>query len=90
MNSNLWIKNPQFIYDGQITLGTIFRVIDPLPMKTLMANDIPMLEIRLSVIVIKHPNILALVQVNTMLTGNVSQAFVLNGYRLRVHSSTPE
>ena len=89
-NNKLWSRNPQLRDDGEITIGSIIRFISPLPIKTLMAQDIPMLETRFPVVVMKNPIIMREYGINMGMTGNKSQSFVLNHCTLDVISSTPE
>ena len=89
-NNSLWKRNPQLRDDGVITIGTIIRVLAPLPIKNLMANDVPMLETRFPVVVMMHPRELVPKIVNEGLGGNESRAFVMNNCTVDIASSVPE
>ena len=56
----------------------------------MMAQDVPMLETRFPVIVMKKPNLMREIRVNMALGGNTSKAFVFNHCAIEVVSSTPE
>jgi hypothetical protein len=47
--------NPTLCDDGAITIGTVICIISPESVTRLMADDIPMLETHLPVIVMKCP-----------------------------------
>ena len=89
-NNNLWKRNPQYRDDGTISIGSYFRVLSPLPINNLMANDIPMLETRFPVIALCHATNLSDFPVNMGIPVNTSKAFVLTGCHIDVISSTPE
>ena len=89
-NNKLWSRNLQLRDDGEITIGSIVWFISPLPIKTLMAQDIPMLETRFLVVVMKNPIIMREYGIHMGMTGNKSQSFVLNHCTFDVISSTPE
>ena len=72
---------------GQSLLGQFFDYY-PLSVQKLMSNRLYMLDTWLSIVVMKHPNIIYGVPVNYPITGNNSQAFVL--CELQVLSTTLE
>ena len=55
-----------------------------------MCYQLPMLENRLPIVVMKHSTIIPEVIVNYLVTVDISQAFVLNNCEIQVLSSTPE
>ena len=71
-NNKLWSRNTQLRDDGEIKIGSSVRFLSPLPVKNLMAQDIPMLETRFTVVVTKHPTILREYEVTMGMTGNNS------------------
>jgi hypothetical protein len=89
-NKLLWSRNPQFRDDGVIAIGTIFCVISPNPISNLMSNDIPMLETRYPVVVMRPPRLHIESRVELDVIGNTSKAFCLNGCTITIKSSTPE
>ena len=90
VNNNLWQRNLQYRDDGMMTVGTIFRVFHALPIKKMMANEIPMLETRYSVVVMNFPRMYHESPVDITIGGNTSRAFVLNNCELDILSITPE
>ena len=89
-NKDLWMRNPTLRDDGAITIGTVIRIISPEPVTRLMADDIPMLETRLPVIVMKRPRELFQVVIDKGITSNSSRAFVYKNCQLSIKSSTVE
>ena len=54
-NQNLWNHNVELRDNGSITVGSIVRVVAPLPVKTLMSGDIAMLETGFPFFLMTHP-----------------------------------
>jgi hypothetical protein len=75
-NKLLWSRNPQFRDDGILTIGAIFTVLSPNPITNLMSNDIPMLETRFPVVVMRPPKLHIETRVVLDVAGNSSKAFV--------------
>ena len=55
-NSNLWLNNVELCDNGVITVGTVFRIISPLPASNYLRGDIPLIETHQPVIVLKVPS----------------------------------
>jgi hypothetical protein len=89
-NKDLWMRNPTLRDDGAITIGTVIRIISPEPVTRLMAGDIPMLETRLPVIVMKRPRELFQVVIDKGISSNSSRAFVYKNCQISIRSSTVE
>ena len=89
-NKDLWMRNPTLRDDGAITIGTVIRIISPEPVTRLMADDIPMLETRLPVIVMKRPREFFAISIDRGIASNASRAFVYNHCQIRIQSSTTE
>ena len=89
-NRNLMEENPRWRDDGTATIGSVFRIMHPLPIKSLMANDVPILESRFSALLLKTPEYYETVPVNEQIRDNVSQAFSLNNMHVDLLSMTPE
>ena len=89
-NKDLWMRNPTLHDDGAITIGTVICIISPEPITRLMADDIPMLETRLPVIVMKRPKELFQVPIDKGIASNFSRAFVYRNCQVTVRSSTVE
>ena len=89
-NNKLQDHNPQLQDGGTITIGTIVMKISSLPIKNLMEQYNQMSETRFPVIVMKYPIKLRYVELNMDMTGNKSQAFVLNSCNIKIILSTPE
>ena len=85
-NSNICSKNHQLRDNGHIIVGTIFCALNIIPVKTLMANDIYILDTPFPVIVITHPKRVTLMKVNTVLYGSISQGlFLSNDEKFKHH-----
>ena len=78
-NSNLWLNNVELCDNGVITVGTVFRIISPLPASNYLRGDIPLIETHQPVIVLKVPSSFLQVTPLDNLQGESSRAFVLNG-----------
>lgn len=89
-NKNLWKRFPGYRDDGTISIGSIFRILSPEPIKNMMANQICMIETRMPAIVMRHTREMIDFPVRESIPGNESKAFVLNDCQLRVCSSMPE
>ena len=89
-NNNMWKRNPQLRDDGVISIGSIIRLLSPSPIKSMMANEIPMLETRFPVIVMRFPQEIHPITVNLGISGNQSKGFALNKCKLSIMSSIPE
>ena len=89
-SKNLWNRNPQYRDNSVVTIGIIFRVLSLSPIKTIMANDIPMLETRFSVVIMRQSreNHESIIQQG--LSGNSSKSFLLNDCTITINSSIHE
>ena len=81
-NSNLWLNNIELRDNGVITIGTVFRVISPLPISNYLRGDIPLIESHHPVIVLKQPPSYHSILPSENLQGESSRAFILNGAML--------
>ena len=85
-NAYLWDRNVELHKNGTITTCTTFRVLDPLPIQKLKSGDLPMLETRPPIVVIKHPNLgFYPVQTNHEVQGNNHLKFTHNGTKVIVN-----
>jgi hypothetical protein len=89
-NKRLWGKNVSLRDDGTITVGTILRAMNPLPIEQLMPNGGAILETRFTSIIMKHPRVLPEAPINFGLAGNSSNSFILNRCSLTINSTTPK
>ena len=89
-NKDLWARNYRYRDDGTITIGTVFRVLAPQPIKNTMSGDLPLVETHFPVVVMKFPRNIAEVNVFESIQGNHSKAFVVNEAQLTVCSTTPK
>eukprot|EP00957_Ditylum_brightwellii_P071340 5423134-Ditylum_brightwellii.AAC.1 len=90
-NNFLWMRNPQHCGDGTITVGKIFWILCPLPVKNLMSRDVPMAETCFPVVVVGFPETaLPVVKIDHSIGGNTTMAFVQEDATLQTHSTTPE
>ena len=91
VNNSLWDRNVELKDNGTITIGTVVRVLAPLPIQNLMSGDIPMIETTFPIIVMKHPQGgFDSIPINYQVQGNNHLAFVLNNARLRVLRTSPQ
>jgi hypothetical protein len=90
-NTCLWERNVELRDNGTITIGTIVRVLAPLPIKKLMSGDLPMLETPYPVVVMLYPSRgLPPVVINPEIQGNNHLAFSLEACHLRINRTSPE
>eukprot|EP00957_Ditylum_brightwellii_P091851 6993901-Ditylum_brightwellii.AAC.1 len=74
-----------------ITIGTIFKILVPLPIKNLKSGDIPLVETHYPVIVMKHPSQnIPTVKIDHFIEGNTAKAFVEDAFMICVQSTAPE
>ena len=89
-NKKLWGRNPTLRDDGTVAIGTIIRVMNPMPIESIMPDGIPSLVTRFPGVVLRQASIISQVPINDSLTGNNSLAFALNNCQIQILSSTPE
>ena len=81
-NNNLWLNNVELRDNGVITIGTVFRIICPLPITSYLRGDVPLIETLHPVIVLKSPKTYYEHPPVENLQGETSRAFTLNGATL--------
>ena len=81
-NTNLWRNNVELRDNGEITIGTIFRVTAPLPVTSYMRGDTPLIQTHQPAIILHSPSRFVQVSPHENLEGESSRAFVLNGGKL--------
>ena len=89
-NKSLWDHNIEYRDNGAITIGTFLRNVAPKRIKNLMSGDVPMVETRFPVIVMKRPNLFPTVEIDYQIQGNNGLAFVKNSIQLTVNRTVPE
>eukprot|EP00957_Ditylum_brightwellii_P145234 11061570-Ditylum_brightwellii.AAC.1 len=83
-NIHLWTRNPQLHDDETITVGTVFRILSPLPVKNYMSGDLPLVETYFPVIVMKYPTEkIPTAAIKYSIKGNCTNAFVCNAAMLQ-------
>ena len=80
-NYKLWNKNTKLYYYGIIPIVTVFDFINSMLVQKLIPDQLPMLETQISVVVMKHINIIPENPANHSFIGNYSQAFFLTTVR---------
>ena len=55
-NERLWMRNPSLRDSGDITVGCVFLVLNPPPIKLLLGGEIPILKTRGGCVLMKCPN----------------------------------
>ena len=89
-NTNLWLNNVELRDNGVISVGTVFRIINPLPVTNYLRGDIPLIETQHPVIVLKKPSTYLEVIPSENLQGESSRAFVINGVQLSCYAYSCE
>jgi len=75
IGTNLWAKNASVRDDGTLTIGSVVAVHNPKPITKLLANDVPILEYNLSLILMKERVMKAIPPINTNVPENLAQGF---------------
>ena len=86
-NANLWTRNPMLRDDGTLTIGTYICVMNPRPITSTWCNEIPILECRGSVFVMKSPLSVMQIAMDYSITANSTQAFVINNLKIMIVST---
>ena len=81
-NNNLWLNNVELRDNGIITVGTVFRIICPLPITSYLRGDVPLIETQHPVIVLNNPTSYYEHPPVENLQGESSRSFTLNGATL--------
>ena len=89
-NYKLWNKNTKLYYYGIIPIVTVFDFINSMLVQKLIPDQLPMLETQISVVVMKHINIIPENPANHSFIGNYSQAFFFNNCEIQFLSTTPK
>lgn len=82
-NENLWSKSPQHRDSGVITIGTIFALLNPLPIKSELSN-IRMIETEGGVVIMRSPTSYKSVPIISNIAQNVTRGFVLNNKEIDI------
>lgn len=88
-NQRLWNKNSICRDNGTMRVGSYFAILNPSPIKTYLANDIPIVSATGSGIYLKTPTIVDQVVPRPDISQNLTSAFVLNNMQLEVLCSEP-
>lgn len=78
-NIHLWGHNIHNRDNGNISIGSFMRLISPSPIEKYMSRDIPVLETRNPLILLKTPDEMLPMPMNKTISGNASSAFVCVG-----------
>ena len=82
-NTNLWLNNVELRDNGIITVGTILRIISPLPVTNYLRGDIPIIETIHPAIILQNPRSYNTIVPVENLQSESSRAFVLTGAVLK-------
>ena len=85
IGTNLWAKNASVRDDGTLTIGSVVAVHNPKPITKLLANDVPILEYNLSLILMKQ-RVMKAIPIDTNVPENSAQGFIENGCKVEVKS----
>ena len=88
--TNLWLHNVELRDNGVISIGTILRIVSPLPVSSYLRGDIPILESHQPAIVLHQPSRYLEVLPHENLQGETSRAFVLNRAQLSCNAYSCE
>ena len=89
-NTNLWLNNVELRDNGTITVGTVFRIVSPLPVTNYLRGDIPLIETQQPVIVLKQPSRYGEILPVDNLQGESSRAFIINRAELSCNAYSCE
>ena len=88
-NKDMWKFNVELRDNGTVTIGTVFRILVPLPVENLMKGDIPLIESKFPAMVMNTPRIFLPIEIDYQVTGNHCFAFCLKNVELSVTAFTP-
>ena len=88
-NNNLWLKDTTLRDNGAIKIKMCCVIPNPKDIKTFMVDDIPLVIIGNSNIVLKHHMLPPQVRIDTTITNNLTKAFCIRHMQLTVVSITP-
>ena len=89
-NTNLWLNNVELRDNGIVTVGTILRIVSPLPVTSYLRGDIPILQSNQPAIVLQQPSTYHEVPPLQNLQGEKSRSFLLNHARLSIQAYSCE
>ena len=75
--TNLWLNNVELRDNGVISIGTIMRIISPLPVSSYLRGDIPLIQTQYPAIVLKKPRTYLEVLPLENLQGESSRSFCI-------------
>ena len=77
-NMNLWLNNVELRDNWVITIGTVLRIVSPLPVTSYLRGDIPILQSNQPAVILNQPSRYLEVLPYQNLQGESSKSFVLN------------
>ena len=77
-NEKLWMRNPTYRDDGNISIGSLILVLNPPNIKLLVGGEIPILDTRGGCFLIKSNFYQPTIQINYQVDENVARAFAVN------------
>ena len=83
------MKDTTLCDNGVIMIGTCFAIPNLKAIKTFMADDIPLVVIIHSVVMLKHPELLKIAHIRMKIVKNSTQEFCVKGMQLKVLSLAP-
>ena len=78
----MWNYNCSIRDNGTITIGTTFCLLNPKPMDTILANDIPIIESDHPFVTLQEEPLPFLIRMNENLPADDTRGFVINGTQL--------
>ena len=88
MNDQLWSKFPLLRDNGVVTIGSYISVMNPNPITTMFCNEIPLIECHWGCIVMKDPDVMVEVPVDTSIEQNCTRCFLRNKVQIDVVATT--
>jgi hypothetical protein len=89
MNQSLWQKNLNHRDNGAVSVGSIIRMMCPMPIESYMRNDTPIVQSPYPVILLKFPTCLFAISMNQEIEANASLAFVYNNTQASINMVFP-
>ena len=81
-HKNMWNYNRSIRDNGAITIGTTFCLLNPKPIDTILANDIPIIESDHPFVTLQEEPLPFLIRMNENLPADDTRGFVINGTQL--------
>ena len=85
-HKNMWNYNRSIRDNGVITIGTTFCMLNPKPIETILANDIPIIETDHPFVTLQEEPSTFSIKISENLPADDTRGFVVNGTQLTLHT----